>query len=227
MGRGEPAKPATAVSFEQIRSCAIARFARSVSAGSLTWGFASLHPRLYAFTCYAGLGSTDPDYLFILSTKVREPNNMDHNSSDWIECETTTHQDHVIAHVVGATVLGWFIAGEAAHLLLDIGFLWTVYLDGEMNLLPQGVAIPELDAGELSSADRTELAFDAQLLLSEGREAGGLRRFTAAPVECLIQSVDFFAANSGRRLAIRGEVANFEMETSLESNEISVRPEPH
>ncbi len=146
--------------------------------------------------------------------------------SDWTECETSTHQDHVIAHVVGATVLGWFIAGEAAHVLLDIGFLWTIYLDGEMNLLPQGVAIPELDAGELSIADKTELAFDAQLLLSEGREAAGLKRFTAAPVECLIQAVDFFAANSERRLLIRGEVANFEIETSLETNEVRVRAEP-
>ncbi len=153
------------------------------------------------------------------------PSNMNHTSSDWTESETTAHQDHVIAHVLGATVLGWFIAGEAAHLLLDIGFLWTIYLDGEMNLLPQGVAIPELDAGELSSADKTELAFDAQLLLSEGREASGLKRFTAAPVECLTQAVDFFAANAKRRLVIRGEVANIEIDTSLESNEVSVRPE--
>src|SRR3981081_1035358 len=114
---------------------------------------------------------------------------MNHDSSHWTECETTTHQDHVIAHVLGATVLGWFLAGEAAHLLLDIGFLWTIYLDGEMNLLPQGVAIPELDADEITSADKTELAFDAQLLLSEGRDARGLKRFTAAPVECLISSV--------------------------------------
>src|SRR6266702_5949826 len=102
----------------------------------------------------------------------------------WQETETTTHQDHVIKHVIGATVLGWVIAGEAAHLLLDIGFLWTIYLDGEMNLLPQGVAIAELDADDLTAADRTELAFDAQLLLAEGREASGLKRFTAAPFEC-------------------------------------------
>ncbi len=161
---------------------------------------------------------------FYLAKRLRYQIYMDHRSSDWTEGETTTHQDHVIAHVLGATVLGWFIAGEAAHLLLDIGFLWTIYLDGEMNLLPQGVAIPELDAGELSSADKTELSFDAQLLLSEGREANGLKRFTAAPVECLIQALDFFAADSRRRLVIRGEVANIEIETSLESNEVSVSP---
>lgn len=148
---------------------------------------------------------------------------MNHNSSDWTESETTKHQDHVIAHVLGATVLGWFVAGEAAHVLLDIGFLWTIYLDGEMNLLPQGVAIPELDASEISSADKAELAFDAQLLLSEGRDAVGLKRFNAAPVECLITTIEFFAADSERRLVIRGEMANIEIETSLESHEVGVR----
>ncbi|HBB97658.1 MAG TPA: hypothetical protein DC054_19930 [Blastocatellia bacterium] len=147
---------------------------------------------------------------------------MDQNSSDWTECETTKHQDHVIAHVLGATVLGWFIAGEAAHLLLDIGFLWTIYLDGEMNLLPQGVAISEMDANEITSADKTEVAFDAQLLLSEGREATGLKRFTAAPVECLITTVECFAANSNRRIVVNGEEAKIEVVTSLETAKVSV-----
>lgn len=147
---------------------------------------------------------------------------MDHISSDWIECDTTTHQDHVIAHVLGATVLGWFIAGEAAHMLLDIGFLWTIYLDGEMNLLPQGVALAELDADELSSADKAELAFDADLLLSAGREARDLNRFTAAPVECLITTVECFAADTDRRILVHGESANIEVVTSLETADVSV-----
>src|ERR1044072_9559199 len=97
----------------------------------------------------------------------------------WIEQQTSTHQDHVIKPGVGATVLGWAVAGEAAHLLLDIGFLWTIYLDGEMNLLPQGVAIAELDGDDVSAADRTELAFDADLLMSEGDGATGLKGFVA------------------------------------------------
>jgi len=147
---------------------------------------------------------------------------MNHNSSDWTECETTTHQDHVIAHVLGATVLGWFIAGEAAHLLLDIGFLWTIYLDGEMNLLPQGVAISELDAAEITSADKTALTFDADLLLSEGREASDLKRFTAAPIECLLTTVECFAANSDRRIVIQGEAGRIEVLTLLETAEVSV-----
>ena len=142
---------------------------------------------------------------------------------DWNQIETTTHQDHVIAHVVGATVLGWFIAGEAAHLLLDIGFLWTIYLDGEMNLLPQGVAISEMDADEITSADKTELAFDAQLLLDEGCDATGLKRFIVSPVECLIVAAEVLAANSARRVLIRGEIASIEVETSLESGQVSIR----
>ncbi len=143
--------------------------------------------------------------------------------SEWETIETTTHQDHVIAHVVGATVLGWVVAGEAAHLLLDIGFLWSVYLDGEMNLLPQGVAIPELEGNELTSADKAELSFDAELLLSEGSGAAGLKRFTPAPVECLINAVDVLASNSGRRILVRGEVGNLEVETSFETTQVNVQ----
>jgi len=141
----------------------------------------------------------------------------------WTELETSTHQDHVIKHVLGATVLGWIVAGEAAHFLLDIGFLWTVYLDGEMNLLPQGVAIPELEADDLSVSDKTDLAFDAQLLLSEGRGATELRRFSAAPVECLVTGVEFSGADSCRRILVIGETANIEIETSLESSQLTVK----
>ena len=147
---------------------------------------------------------------------------MGRDSSEWSPLETTTHQEHVIKHVVGATVLGWFIGGEAAHLLLDMGFLWTIYLDGAMNLLPQGVAIPELDADEINGADKAALAFDAELLLNEGREATGLKRFMAAPIECLIQAVDIQGSNSRRRVLIQGEMENLNVESSIEAGEISV-----
>src|SRR5262249_44226265 len=140
----------------------------------------------------------------------------------WTELETSTHQDHVIKHVLGATVLGWLVAGEAAHLLLDIGFLWTIYLDGEMNLLPQGVAIAELEGNDLTSADRTELAFDADLLLQEGRNVPELKRFTAAPVECLIVAVEAFGQEERRRIVVQGEAAQLTIETSIENAEVSV-----
>ena len=144
---------------------------------------------------------------------------------DWTRLETTTHQDHVIAHVLGSTVLGWFVLDGAAHLLLDIALLWTIYLDGEMNLLPQGVAISELEGGELTGTDRTELAFDADMLLAEGSEATDLKRFTAAPVECLITSVEFLSADSQRRILVVCESANIVVETSPENALVSISVE--
>jgi len=140
----------------------------------------------------------------------------------WTELETSTHQDHVIKHVIGATVLGWCLAGEAAHFLLDIGFLWTIYLDGEMNLLPQGVAIAELEGDDVSAADRTELAFDADLLMSEGRHASGLKKFIAADVECLIQSVELLASDAARRMMVNGERATISAEMSPDVGEVRV-----
>jgi len=140
----------------------------------------------------------------------------------WQEVDTTTHQDHVIKHVLGATVLAWFVAGEAAHLLLDMGFVWTIYLDGEMNLLPQGVALTELDGDEINAIDKNELTFDAELLLSEGRHATGLKRFVAAPVECLVQTVEVLALNSKRRVALHGEAGTITIETSLETGDVRV-----
>ena len=56
-------------------------------------------------------------------------------ATEWSAKDTTTHQDHVIAHVLGATWLGHFIEDEALYVLLDIGFIWMIYLDGEMGLL--------------------------------------------------------------------------------------------
>jgi hypothetical protein len=47
--------------------------------------------------------------------------------------ETNSHQDHVIAHVLGTTILGSFTWDETLYLLLDIGFVWNIYLDFEMG----------------------------------------------------------------------------------------------
>src|SRR5215208_5372662 len=62
----------------------------------------------------------------------------------WNVAETNKHQDHVIAHVIGATPLGYLIHDETAYVLLDIGFVWNIYLDMEMGLVPQRMAIDEL-----------------------------------------------------------------------------------
>src|SRR4051812_25534245 len=99
----------------------------------------------------------------------------------WCELETSTYQDHVIKHALGATILGWVVVEDAMHLLLDVGLLWTIYVNGEMSLMAQAVAIQDLESEELNHAEVLQITFDAQSLLSEGREATGLLRFTGAP----------------------------------------------
>ena len=137
----------------------------------------------------------------------------------WQPKETSTHQDHVIAHVLGATVLGYFVFDEALHILLDIGFVWTIYVDGQMMLLPQVVATGEL---ETDAATRSELNREIELLGKEGQLAESLERITPAPVECVIAEVQFFADGDRRRLILTGEKANLMIETSLETAEIQV-----
>ncbi len=111
----------------------------------------------------------------------------------WTAAETNTHQDHVIAHVIGATVLGHFIWDETAYLLLDIGFMWNIYLDMEMGLVPQAVAIREVD--ELRS-------FVNEL------ETGS---YEPNPIE----SVELFEDGDERRLVLHGELRNLVIETSI------------
>lgn len=136
---------------------------------------------------------------------------------DWSEYETNTHQDHVIAHVAGATVLGHFAANETAYLLLDIGFIWIVYLDGEMGLVPQSMAIAEM---ELDDTTKAGLREDVRQLQSDMSAAENLSRFTPAPAGCLITQVRFQARADKRRLVIEGEGASLALETSLTNGEL-------
>ena len=139
--------------------------------------------------------------------------------TDWTLKETSTHQDHVIAHVIGATTFGHFILDEAAYLLLDIGFIWRIYLDGEMGLLPHPVAVAELEADETTKA---YLSADIDLLLREGTSATGLKLFTLVAGECLLQSVEFFTCENSRRLVLTCEEGKIVIETSLDKGELTI-----
>ena len=108
----------------------------------------------------------------------------------WTTAETNKHQDHVIAHVIGATPLGHFIHDETAYVLLDIGFIWNIYLDMEMGLVPERMAISELDV-------------DAELLPRTTVDCGP------------IQSVDLFEDGEERRLVLNCEQEKLVIETSL------------
>ena len=109
----------------------------------------------------------------------------------------------MIAHVIGASVLGHFVWDETAYLLLDIGFIWNIYLDGEMGLVPQTLAMNEL---------HSEIGEDFETVT----------RLEPAPSPSPIQSADFFETDDGRRLVLNCETGSINLETSLESREIRV-----
>jgi hypothetical protein len=126
----------------------------------------------------------------------------------WTAAETGTHQDHVIAHVIGATPLGHFIWDEIAYLLLDIGFIWNIYLDMEMGLLPHTLTIAEL---EVDDTMKSQLRSDVDLLLRG--ESPSLMRAVEHPTP--IQSVELFESGDGRRLVLTCEERNVVIESSL------------
>jgi hypothetical protein len=137
--------------------------------------------------------------------------------TNWTPRDTTTHQDHVIAHVLGAKFLGYFVFDEALYILLDIGFVWTILLDGEMGLLPHPVAVSEM---EIDEAGKQEIQADIERLLSNNGDSTSLITATQGP--CQIEDVRFFAAAERRRFIITGETGKLIIETFLATREIQV-----
>jgi len=137
----------------------------------------------------------------------------------WEPNETTTHQDHVIAHVIGATVLGYFVFDEVLYILLDIGFLWAIFLDGQMTLLPHPVAVSEL---EIDEQLREGVKTDIGVLLSDNPAAHQLLRMKPSPVFCQLKDVSFFKRGDQRRLTLTGEESNLAIVTSLDTAEIKI-----
>ena len=120
----------------------------------------------------------------------------------WTALETNRHQDHVIAHVIGATPVSHFVHDETAYVVLDIGFIWNIYLDMEMGLVPERVAM-------------SELGVDAEVLQKTDVECG--------PVE----SVDLFEDGQERRLVLNCEQGALSIETSLSHRWIRVHLWPN
>ena len=112
----------------------------------------------------------------------------------WTAAETNTHQDHVIAHVIGATPVGHFIWDETAYIVLDIGFIWNIYLDMEMGLVPHRLAITELEADDETKKEFSEV-----------------RNVESSPIE----SVELFENGDERRLLMNCETERLVIETSL------------
>lgn len=121
----------------------------------------------------------------------------------WTAADTNTHQDHVIAHVIGATPLGHFIWDETAYLLLDIGFIWNIYLDMEMGLVPQSLAVAELS--------------ELRALVDEANDT------STGPIE----SVAVFANGDERRLVLNCESRRLVIETSLKGRWTRIESAPN
>ena len=120
----------------------------------------------------------------------------------WTAADTNTHQDHVIAHVIGATPLGHFIWDETAYLLLDIGFVWNIYLDLEMGLVPQALALTELN--------------ELREFVDEANDT------SSGPIE----SVEVFANGDERRLVLNCEAGKLAIETSLKDRWTRIESAP-
>ncbi len=135
---------------------------------------------------------------------------------EWSQLATSRYQDHVIAHVVGATALGFFIVDDAAYVLLDIGLIWTVYTSGEMALMPQAVVIDEL---EVEESVKRELAADAERL-HDGRQESLAR---ISPADCLIRDVKIYAQGKRRLVLLQCEESGLAIEGLPETGEIDVK----
>ena len=140
-------------------------------------------------------------------------------SSEWSPLETSTYQDHVIAHVLGATALGVFEHDQAAHMLLDIGFFWTIYVDGEMALVLQSLAIKGF---ELTEEIRTELLADVQSLHNVSCDNESLLRMKTVPAGALIKEVGIYALEDRRRILIECEKTNLLIQSSLSTGEMQI-----
>ncbi|MFN2533053.1 MAG: hypothetical protein ABR555_17350 [Pyrinomonadaceae bacterium] len=137
---------------------------------------------------------------------------------DWRNVDTTTHQHHVVAHVIGAKVLGYFVYDETAYFLLDIGFIWHVYLNGEMGLIPHGMAIQELEIAENA---RSEIRSDIDALLKFGGTPQ-LRQLTAAVEQFEINRVELLEFAQKKRIEISGESSSIVFEADAGTGEVAI-----
>ena len=137
----------------------------------------------------------------------------------WAEAALSTYQDHVVAHVVGATVLGHFVRDDALHLVLDINFVWTIFVDGEMLLRHERLALSELGRGD---EDRAALEAEFDALHGEGPAAASPALARGAPPGCAIKEVELYERGGRRKFIVRGEASGLAVEADEATGEIEV-----
>lgn len=139
-------------------------------------------------------------------------------TEEWTPLETGTYQDHVIAHIVGASVIGYLLLNDAAHFLLDIGFVWKVYADGDMRLALQKLAVADME-DELKAA----LLEEINLLHGEGRSAEQkLKYFSQPSVDCLITEVNLYERGEELCVRIDAEMASIVLMASRATGHINL-----
>jgi hypothetical protein len=140
-------------------------------------------------------------------------------STGWADAALSTYQDHVVAHVVGTKALGHFVFDEAMHLLLDINFVWTIFVDGEMLLRHERLALSELG---LADEGRAALEADFDALHADAADAPRLSLARRAPQGCTIKEVELYSDGGRRRIVVRGEASGLVVETDVSTGGIEV-----
>ena len=111
----------------------------------------------------------------------------------WTAAETNTHQDHVIAHVIGATPLG-ISSGTKPLISCSTSDSSGTSISTWRWACSSPVAIPELEADD-----------------EKKRELSEVRNVESSPIE----SVELFEYGDERRLVLNCELDRLVVETSL------------
>ena len=114
--------------------------------------------------------------------------------------------------------MGYFVWDETAYLLLDIGFIWNIYLDGEMGLVPQSQAIAELEASE---EFKREIKSDIDSISRDVADSR-LQELSVPDLTTPIRTVDFELRENSRRLVLTCEEGTLVVETSLDNAEVKI-----
>ncbi len=109
----------------------------------------------------------------------------------WQPNDTTTHQDHVIAHVIGATVLGYFVFEEALYILLE------EQIKADIDLLLGNDASPEKLLRLIRAPVESQIkdvsfftAEDRRRLIVAGEEANLAIETSLATGEVLVMTLE-------------------------------------
>jgi hypothetical protein len=98
----------------------------------------------------------------------------------------TRHQQHVTAHVAGCELLGYGYLKNEALFVLDIPFIWSIAIDGSMDL---GSSDDMSSRLELDDDDRSRLSEQSQSLRDGAVEDFDINIFSESTSGLRVDSV--------------------------------------